>query len=168
MLPAHAKNYPWYNEIVRKINEQWIKVIEVETEGNILDYAGWSVILAKDWKRWSFDEAIIKELAKRYPNIPTYEEQAVAYSLETWRLKENEVRWKTFEEIRQDYIKKAMENWFSRWWTRWWQYQNYSSQKNYTREQQAYFKYIVESRAERESQNYPNPQIKYDVVEEAA
>lgn len=168
MLPAHAKNYPWYSELVKRINEKWIKVIEAPTEENILDYAGWSIILAKDWRRWSFDEAIIHELSKKYPHIPKFEQQVTTYLIETGRISEREIRWKSFAEIREDYIKMATENWFSRWWTRWWQYQNYSSQKNYTKEQQAYFKYIIESRATRESYNYPNPQIKAEIVDEAA
>lgn len=160
ILPEHAKNYPWYRELVRRINEKWIKIIEAPTEENILDYAGWSVILAKDWKRWSFDKAIIEELAKRYPNIPTFEQQAITYLRETGRIKENDIRWKSFTEIREDYIKIANKNWFTRWSTRWWQYQNYSSQKNYTKEQQAYFKYIVKSRIAKEYDKYPNPKIK--------
>ena len=160
ILPTHVKNYPWYQELIKKLNDKWIKVIEAPTEENILDYAGWSVILAKDWKRWSFDKAIIEELAKRYPNIPTFEQQAITYLRETGRIKENDIRWKSFTEIREDYIKIANKNWFTRWSTRWWQYQNYSSQKNYTKEQQAYFKYIVKSRIAKEYDKYPNPKIK--------
>lgn len=140
-LPEHLKLSPEYNTIVTQLKQKWIKIIEVNTWKNSLEYAGTSIVNAREFITWwqlsIFGKQIMVELKQKYPNL-TFEEACCKYLSETRNL-----RW-TFQQIQSKYNNEIATNvWLSRWSFASWQFQNYVSQKNFTKEQQQYFEYVL-------------------------
>ncbi len=146
ILPAHARSYPNYQEIVAWLKQSWIKIIEAPTSPTILNYSGWSILNVVAWWRsakWAYAQAIIKELWDKYPWIHL-EEAAIMHLKSTGAIPKDSK--KSFIQLKNEYNEVAKLSGLSRGSALWWEFENYASHKNHTIEQQAYFTYLVDSK----------------------